>query len=162
LFRNGKLANDTSVDSKFYFEDIDGVATRLGAPSDGCDTGVGKSQDCKDPRDCPYLPGTFMKKNNPNHTPTNPTKQVNNSGCKRIIKRPGASPEICLPTRKHLPPSSNPGPLVGKIEKGSQGSQGFSHHHFRIGSGSNGNSGSGSGRSSGTSDTGSGSSGQGS
>ena len=30
MFRNGKLANDTSVDSKFYFEDIDGVATRLG------------------------------------------------------------------------------------------------------------------------------------
>ena len=27
---DGNLANDTSLDSKFYFEDIDSVATRLG------------------------------------------------------------------------------------------------------------------------------------
>ena len=27
---DGRLAKDTSIDSKFYFEDIDGIATRLG------------------------------------------------------------------------------------------------------------------------------------
>ena len=27
---DGRLAKGTSIDSKFYFEDIDGVATRLG------------------------------------------------------------------------------------------------------------------------------------
>jgi hypothetical protein len=27
---DGRLAKGTSIDSKFYFEDIDGIATRLG------------------------------------------------------------------------------------------------------------------------------------
>lgn len=55
-----------------------------------------------------------------------PTKQGNNHECK-TAKHPGALPQICLSTRKHLPRASNPEPLVGKMEKGSQE---FSHIRF--------------------------------